>query len=328
MTLRESVLLALKEENGNWFSGEALSVTLRVSRTMIWKQIKQLRTEGYIVEASSKKGYRLVACPDILSAEEVLPGLKTEVFGRKDYFYYQEIDSTNQQARILASQGYPEGTVVVADAQTAGRGRRGRDWYSPAGQGIYMSLILRPHMPLKEISRISLMPAVALAETLQEELDLPAQIKWPNDILINKKKIAGILSEAITDMDGIEFVVIGMGLNINNAESDFPDDFRNHPTSVLAEKKQNASRIKILQCLLAKLEQHYQRLQAGDFTEILMAGRRLSMVIGQQVSLETNQGLVTGRAVEIDENGFLLVKDGSGTLHTVISGEIEVKSDK
>jgi BirA family biotin operon repressor/biotin-[acetyl-CoA-carboxylase] ligase len=328
MTLRQSILMALKENNGEWLSGEVLSASLDLSRTMIWKQIKQLKAEGYVVESSSKKGYRLVACPDILSADEVCPGLITEVFGRRDYFYYPSIDSTNRQARILASQGYPEGTVVVADMQTDGRGRRGRSWYSPAGQGIYMSLILRPRIPLKEISRISLMPAVALAETLQEELGLAARIKWPNDILINHKKIAGILSEAITDMDGIEFVVIGMGLNINNPESDFPDDFRTDPTSILTEMKQPASRVRILQSLLAKLEYHYQLLQKGDFAETLAAGRRMSMVIGQKVSLETSQGIVTGRAVDIDENGFLLVDEGSGVQHTVISGEIEVLADK
>jgi len=168
------------------------------------------------------------------------------------------------------------------------------------------------------------MIAVALAETLQEELGLPARIKWPNDILINKRKIAGILSEAITDMDRIEYIVIGIGLNINNPESDFPDDFRTNPTSILAEKKQSVSRVKIMQSLLAKLEHHYFMLQKGDFTETLATGKKLSMVIGQMVSLETSQGLVTGRAVDIDEDGFLLVDDGSGVQHTVISGEIDV----
>lgn len=324
MTLRESVLLALKEKNGEWLSGEALSTSLNVSRSMVWKYIKQLQTEGYKVESSSRKGYRLVACPDILSGDEVCYGLNTEVLGRRDYFYYPRIDSTNKQARVLASQGYPEGTVVVADMQTEGRGRRGRSWYSPAGQGIYMSLILRPHIPLKEISRISLMTAVALAETLQEELELPARIKWPNDILINNRKVAGILSEAITDMDGIEYIVIGIGININNPENDFPNDFRTDPTSILAEKKQPAARIKLMQSLLAKLEHHYFMLQNGDFGQTLATGKSLSMVIGQVVSLETSKGLVTGRAVDIDDNGFLLVDDGSGVIHTVISGEIDV----
>jgi BirA family transcriptional regulator, biotin operon repressor / biotin---[acetyl-CoA-carboxylase] ligase len=326
MTLRESVLLALKTKSGEWLSGEALSATLQVSRTMVWKQVKLLQTEGYEVESSSKKGYRLMASPDILSPDEVCPGLTSEVFGRQDYVYYPTIDSTNKQARILATEGYPEGTVVVADMQTDGRGRRGRSWYSPAGQGIYMSLILRPRLPLKEISRISLMIAVAIAETLEAELNLPARIKWPNDILIHNKKIAGILSEAVTDMDGIEYIVIGIGLNINNPADDFPDDFRTHPTSVLAEKQRPVSRVKLLQGLLVRLEDHYSKLQRGEFADTLAIGKSLSMVIGQEVRLETSNGLVVGQAVDIDDNGFLLVYDESGVRHTVMSGEIEVLS--
>jgi BirA family biotin operon repressor/biotin-[acetyl-CoA-carboxylase] ligase len=324
MTLRESVLLALKAKRGEWLSGEAVSATLQVSRTMVWKQVKLLQNEGYEVDSSSKKGYRLMASPDILSSEEVSPGLTSEVFGRQAYFYYPTIDSTNKQARILATEGYPEGTVVVADMQTDGRGRRGRSWYSPAGQGIYMSIILRPRLPLKEISRISLMNAVAVAETIEAELNLPARIKWPNDILIHNKKIAGILSEAVTDMDGIEYMVIGIGLNINNPAGDFPEDFRTQPTSVLAEKQRPASRVKLLQGLLVRLENHYFKLQSGNFTDTLAIGKSLSMVIGQEVRLETSNGFVVGQAVDIDDNGFLLVRDESGLMHTVMSGEINI----
>jgi BirA family biotin operon repressor/biotin-[acetyl-CoA-carboxylase] ligase len=325
MTIRTTVLQALKERKGEWISGEALSEKLNVSRTMVWKHVKQLQTEGYEIESSSRKGYRLVACPDVLSPDEVKGGLTTELLGRGEYFYYPSTDSTNNQARTLAAAGYAEGTVVVADTQTEGRGRRGRNWYSPAGQGIYISLILRPQMPLKEIPRISLMIAVAVAETLEKELALPARIKWPNDILINGRKVAGILSEAVTDLDGIEFVVAGIGLNINNPMRDFPDDFRTDPTSVLAETKQPASRVQILQSLLASLEKYYFILQQGNFTDILQRGRQLSMVIGQRVSLEDGGRLVSGRAVDIDENGFLVVCDATGESHTIFSGEIEVR---
>jgi len=255
MTLRDAVLQALKEnKNGEWLSGETLSESLKVSRTTVWNQIKALLAEGYKVESSPKKGYRLSSPPDILSSAEVCPGLASEVFGRNEYIYYQEIDSTNSRARDLAAKGYPEGTVVVADMQTSGRGRRGRSWYSPRNQGIYMSGILRPVLPLKEISRISLVTAVAVAETFQEELNLPVCIKWPNDILINNKKIAGILAEVVTDMDGIEYIVVGIGLNINNRLDDFPRDLRTLATSAQVEDKQPVSRVKVLQGLLARLE--------------------------------------------------------------------------
>lgn len=324
MTLREAVLLALKEKNGEWLSGELLSESLNVSRTTVWNQIKALLAEGYEVESSPKKGYRLSSPPDILSSAEVCPELATKVFGQTDYLYYQEIDSTNNQARSLASTGYPEGTVVVADMQTAGRGRRGRSWYSPGSQGIYMSVILRPLLPLKEISRISLLTAVAVAETLEEELNLPARIKWPNDILINNKKVAGILSEAVTDMDGIEYIVVGIGLNISTRLQDFPSDFRTAATSAHLEDARPVSRVKVLQGLLARLERHYFDLLAGSFEGTLLKGKSLSLIIGQELRLDTINGFLVGQALDIDENGFLLVRDQSGIVHTIFSGEVTI----
>ncbi|MDD3364880.1 MAG: biotin--[acetyl-CoA-carboxylase] ligase [Syntrophomonas sp.] len=324
MTLRDAVLVALKEKNGQWFSGEALSEILKVSRTTIWKQIKTLQAEGYEVDSSPKKGYRLSSPPDLLSPDEVCPGLTTEVLGTKHYFYYPEIDSTNTRARELAAAGYPEGTVVVAEMQTAGRGRRGRSWYSPAIKGIYLSVILRPVLPLKEISRVSLVTAVAVAETLEAELNLQPRIKWPNDILINNRKIAGILSEAVTDMDGVEYIVIGIGLNINNQARDFPSGFRTTATSALAEYDHPSSRVKVLQGLLARLESHYFQLLSGNFASTLEKGKSLSMVIGQELRLDTINGFIVGQAIDIDDNGFLLVRDQLNTIHTIMSGEISI----
>lgn len=324
MTLRESVLTALKERKGEWVSGEALSEILKVSRTSVWKQVKTLLAEGYEVESAPKKGYRISMPADLLSPEEVCPGLTTEVFGQKDYFYYREIDSTNNRARVLASEGYPEGTVVVAEMQTAGRGRRGRSWYSPVSQGIYVSIILRPILPLKEISRVSLVTAVAVAATLESELNLQPRIKWPNDVLVDNKKIAGILSEAVTDMDGVEYIVVGIGLNINNQVQDFPADFRTPATSALAEHDHPYSRIKVLQGLLWHLESYYQQQLAGNFAMTLDKAKILSMVIGQEVRLDTVNGFTEGHAIDIDDSGFLLVRDQQGTTQTIMSGEISI----
>lgn len=322
MTHREAVLLALKEKKGEWVSGEALSENLKVSRTTVWKQVKKLIDEGYEVESSPKKGYRISAPVDLLSPDEVCPGLKTDVFGRKNYFYYREIDSTNNRARLLASEGYPEGTIVVAEMQTGGKGRRGRNWYSPAGQGIYVSFILRPLLPLRYISRVSLVNAIAVAETLEEELNLPARIKWPNDILVNNRKIAGILSEVVTDMDSVEYIVTGIGLNINM--QDFPDDLRTPATSALAEYNRPGSRVKVLQGLLLRLECHYCHLLDGGFSYTLEKAKRLSTVIGQEVKLDSVNGYIVGQAIDIDDSGFLLVRDRLGKIHTVMSGEISL----
>lgn len=324
MSLREAVLTALKEKKGEWVSGEALSERLKVSRTAVWKQVKTLLAEGYEVESAPKKGYRISAPADLLSPEEVCPGLTTKVFGRQDYFYYREIDSTNNRARVLASEGYPEGTVVVAETQTAGRGRRGRSWYSPAHQGIYVSVILRPVLPLKEISRVSLVAAAAVAAALESELSLQPRIKWPNDVLVDNKKIAGILSEAVTDMDGVEYIVIGIGLNINIQIEDFPNDLRTPATSALAEHDHPDSRVQVLQGLLLHLETYYHQLLAGNFAMTLDKAKSISMVIGQEVRLDTVNGFTEGQAIDIDDSGFLLVRDQQGTIHTVMSGEISI----
>lgn len=326
MAFREAVLAAIRERQDEWVSGEALSQYLKVSRTTIWKQVKTLQAEGYEIETSPKKGYRLSELPDILSAEEVGRGLKTEVFGRENYFYLSETDSTNKYAKQLAAQGYPEGTLVVAERQTAGRGRRGRQWHSEPGQAIFMSLILRPSLPLKELSRITLFIAVAVVETL-ERFGIKSGIKWPNDVLINGRKIAGILTEAVTDMDGIEYIVTGIGLNVNNRIEDFPEEIRSIPTTIREEAGHCVSRVEVLQEFLWQLETSYRQLLSGGFNEILEKVRSLSLVIGRDIKIDSVNGITTGRAIDIDNNGFLMVRDAQGDIHNVMSGEILFKAE-
>lgn len=265
---------------------------------------------------------------DSLTPEAVVTGLMSRVFGRRDYFYYREIDSTNNRALELAADGYPEGTVVVAETQTAGRGRRGRTWYSPPRHGLYLSVILRPQLPVREIPRVSLVIGVAVAETLEAAFQLPARIKWPNDILINNRKIAGVLSEVVTGSRGIDCIVTGIGLNINNPLQDFPGELRTAPTSVLAEKETPVSRVRVLQELLMHLETRYYQLLEGNFNGILDKGKSLSTVIGKEVEYDSQNGLAIGQAVDIDDNGFLLVKDKSGKIHTVTSGEVYLSSPR
>ncbi|MGE5544022.1 MAG: biotin--[acetyl-CoA-carboxylase] ligase, partial [Bacillota bacterium] len=192
-----------------------------------------------------------------------------------------------------------------------------------ARHGIYLSVVLRPQLPVREVPRVSLVIAVAVAETLEAEFQLPARIKWPNDILINNRKIAGILSEVVTNpQQGIDYIVAGIGLNINNPLQDFPGDLRTDPTSVMAEKEIPVSRVKVLQNLLMRLENRYYQLLEGDFNGILKKGKSLSMVLGREVKFDSPGGLIAGWAVDIDDNGFLLVKDKYGKVHTVMSGEV------
>ncbi len=324
MTVREAVLRAIREGQGQWVSGEVLSKNLNVTRTTIWKQIKALQSEGYTIESSPKKGYRLSIFPDILSPEEVRAGLQTIFFGQEHYFYFREIDSTNNFAKQLASEGYPEGTVVIAECQSAGRGRRGRQWHSEPGQGIFMSLILRPALPVKELSRITMFIAVAIVDTLNE-VGIKSGIKWPNDVLINGRKIAGILTEAVTDMDGIEYIVTGIGLNVNTLIKDLPEEFRGIATSVREAAGRSVPRIELLQGLLLQLESRYQQLITGGFSDILEKVRSLSLVIGHDIIIDSVNGITEGRAIDIDNNGFLMVRDATGNIHHVMSGEILLK---
>ncbi len=320
--LRKAVLAAIRSRQGQWVSGEALSQELGVSRTSVWKIIKSLQGEGYVIETSPKKGYLLSEIPDILSAAEVKSGLQTELFGREHFYYFADIDSTNNYAKKLAAQDYPEGTLVIAETQSAGRGRRGRTWDSKPGQGIYMSLILRPSLPLNELSRITLFIAVAIADTLRNHLGLKPGIKWPNDLLIEGRKISGILTEAVTDMDGIEFIITGIGLNVNQLKEDFPEDFRHTATSVRAEMGHNVSRIPLLQDLLLQLEKRYQQLLSGGFADILDNVRELSTVIGKDIKMDSINGVSQARAIDIDNNGFLMVRDAMGNIHHLMSGEV------
>ncbi len=320
--MRKKVLTALRDKQGHWVSGEALALELDVTRTAIWKQIKVLRAEGYVVDTSPGKGYCLSALPDILTEEQVQFGLTTQVFAQEHYFYFREIGSTNDYAKKLASQGYPDGTLVLAEKQTAGRGRRGREWHSGHYQGIYFSLILRPALALREIFRVTPFIALAIAETLQELFGLEPGIKWPNDVLISGRKVAGILTEAATNMDGIDYIIIGIGLNANQQIRDFPEDIRHRATSIREEIKRPVKRVELLQRLLLQLELRYRQLLSGEYNEIIERVRSLSLVIGHDIEVDNGAGKMRGKAIGIDDNGILLLRDPQGNIHNIISGEV------
>lgn len=324
MLFIDDILSALKDHYNQWLSEDTLCQMLYITREDISSLIELIRSQGCPVYYSPDKGYLFSGVFDHLSPEAVVPNLQTRVFGKSYYFYYPEIDSTNIRALELANAGYPEGTIVAAESQTAGRGRRGRSWFSPPGQGIYVSIILRPVVPMSILPRISLIHAVAVAETLIEELGLPARIKWPNDVLIDQKKICGILSEAVASPKGSVHIVTGIGLNIHHSLHEFPVDLRTSPTSIFAEMNQPMSRVNILQKLLLNLELRYYELQHGHFSDTLARNKELSVVLGQNIQFDTNEGLITGNVIDIDENGSLLAIDQKGTVHSISSGEIEI----
>jgi BirA family biotin operon repressor/biotin-[acetyl-CoA-carboxylase] ligase len=322
MTTKDQLLLYLKENQGSWVSGELISNNLSVSRAAIWKHIRKLKEEGYIIESVPKKGYLLSKSSDTITADEIRQGLSTKVFGKKNIIYLNETDSTNTRAKELAAQGAPEGTLVIAEKQTKGRGRRGRSWFSPPGAGIYFSLILRPVISPTETPRITLMTAVALAETLISLMKLKLRIKWPNDILVNGKKLAGILTEISTEMDAVNYIIVGLGLNVNTRFEKFPQEIKEDATSILIENGKQFPRIRLIQNYLKLYEQYYDMFKKNEFEPIMNRWRELADIIGKQIRVDVIGKTHTGKVVDVDNDGVLILKDDQGKLQRIFSGDV------
>jgi BirA family biotin operon repressor/biotin-[acetyl-CoA-carboxylase] ligase len=319
---RECLLHHLKEGRGSWVSGQFLSERMAMTRSAVWKQVGALKADGYVIESSTRKGYRLVGVPDLLRIEEVRDGLTTRVLGRMEVRHFRETDSTNTRARELAQRGAPEGTLVVAEGQTGGRGRRERNWFSPPFLGIYASVVLRPAIPAGEAPRLALLAAVAAAEAVREETGLDAAIKWPNDILAGGRKIAGILLEMATDMDAVDYVVVGTGINVNIPAEGFPEELRSLATSVLAETGCPVPRLRLLRRLLGSLESWYDRFRADGFAPVLERWKSLSGIAGRRVVVHVPGRDLAGVVADVDENGFLLLRDDEGRERRIFSGDV------
>jgi len=320
MSTKDQLLSYLKESKGSWVSGESLSNKIAVTRSAVWKQICKLREDGYVIQSSPKKGYLFQKAPDMLLPDEIREGLKTRVFGKKQIVYFNETDSTNTRAKDLAIKGAPEGTLVVSEKQTKGRGRKGRNWFSPSRGGIYTSLILRPRIPPNEAPKMTLLTAVAVAETLHSLTQLKANIKWPNDILINGKKIAGILTEISTEMDAIDYIVVGLGMNVNTYN--FPDDIHEKATSIFIETGKHFPRVKLIREYIQWHEKYYEIFKKSGFEPILKRWKELSNIIGRKIMVEMIDKKYIGEVQDIDSDGILILKDNSGKYHRISSGDV------
>ena len=323
LSTKYKLLFHLKGRKGQWVSGESLTDEMAVSRAAICKHVRKLREEGYDIASSTKKGYFFKRSTERLLPQEIREDLDTTVFGKGDIHYFEEIDSTNMQAKTLAARGAPEGTLVVAERQTLGKGRRGRQWFSPEGDGIYISLVLRPTIPANEAARMTLMTAVAVADALLSLVDISVTIKWPNDILIGKKKLAGILTEMSTEMDTIDYIVVGLGLNVNTPKEAFPEMIQEQATSLLNETGSRISRIALLQAFLTHFEKRYQMLTVGEgFKPIMRRWRELTNVFGQQVRVKAVGKVYAGEVVDVDSDGTLILKDAAGQLYRILCGDL------
>ncbi len=322
----EQILAILQAAGDRWVSGEELSRQLGVTRSAIWKQIESLRAAGYTLEAQTRLGYRLVDGPDRVTATELGAGLTTSRFGRQ-VEYREQVGSTNDLAKQLARSGAPEGLLVIADEQVAGKGRLGRSWSTPRGSAIAMTLVLRPTLPPHQAPRVTLVAAVAVAEAVREVTAISVGIKWPNDVQVEDRKFCGILTEMEADMDAIAFVVCGIGINVNMEREQFPDEFRATATSLRTEAGRPFPRAQLVREILARFESAYDQLTQGRFDAVLERWRALSITLGRPVRVNSVTGAPTlqGIAEDLDADGALLVRAEDGAVHRVLAGEVSLR---
>jgi len=319
--MKEDILNRLR--GGGRVSGEELARSHGVTRTAIWKYINELRSEGYEIDSSPSKGYLLLGTPDNPSPLEVRAGLGTRTLGQ-DVRFFAEVSSTQDVARSLAAQGANEGTVIIAETQTSGRGRMGRAWVSPAG-GLYLSIILRPNVRPPEALRFPLIAGVAVAHAIEKVTGLKPRVKWPNDVLLNGKKVAGILTEMSADMDRLNHIIVGIGLNVNTPKESFAEEIQEIATSLMAEKGQPVPRVKMVQSILTEFELLYDEFGRSGFEPIRRRWKTLSDTLGKPVTVSFLDQQVQGRAFDIDHDGALIIQKWNGGSERVVAGDVTLR---
>lgn len=314
--MREKILDFLKRKQ-DFTSGEEISHRLGITRQALWKHIQELKETGYEIVAVPHLGYRLVSLPDRLFPSEISHRLNTQFIGKKIY-YFDAPSSTMDIAMDLGIKGAPEGTLVLAETQTKGRGRLSRTWFSPKYKGIYLSLLLRPKILPYQAPIFTLLAAVSICEAVKEITDLDVQIKWPNDILIHDKKLGGILTELDAETDEVRFIIIGIGINVNNDKRTLVAG----ATSLKNEKKESIIRLELLKGILRKIEVNYLKFQGKGTQPILEKWRDYSITLGKRVKVNFHQRHIEGEAVDIDTDGGLLVRRDSGLVEKITAGDV------
>ncbi len=315
----ELVLGFLAEAGDEFVSGEAISDKLGLTRAAVWKHVEALREHGYRIDAVPARGYRLTAIPDRLTPLELRPLLNTHDLGQVLH-HFEVIGSTNDHARELAEEGADHGEVVIAESQTGGRGRRGRPWVSPPRLNAYFSVILRPELPPARAPELTLLASVAICDALRQA-NVPAAIKWPNDLLVGERKIAGILTELASEPERVHWAVVGIGVNVNARADDFPPELREVATSVLLERGAPAPRALFVAACLTALEDWLDRHAEEGFEPVRLAWRERSATLGREITVRTEGRDVVGRAVDVDEVGALLVQTDE-KIERILSGDV------
>lgn len=312
--MKKKILDILQNTDG-YISGERISEMLNISRAAVWKHIKKFKEDGYKIESVTNKGYRLVSSPDIITESAIKNSLNTEFIGQK-LFIYDETDTTNNCAK--SNSDSPEGSVFIAEVQTHGKGSRGRGWVSPRGTGIWHTILLKPDISPLGVSQITLAAGLAVCKAI----GLNSKIKWPNDIVIGSKKVCGILTEMSAEIDMVNYIVCGIGINVN-MES-FDKEIEHRATSMYIESGRKYNRNELIANLLNKFEYYYKKFLDRGLISILDEYKQNCITIGRDVNVIFKKETVTGRAVDVDENGALVVETDNGIIH-VTSGEVSVR---
>lgn len=322
--MRGRILEILRAGGQEPVSGEELSRQLDVSRTAVWKHIQALKAEGYDIESVPKKGYVLKSAPDRLKPAEIITHLKTKWLGHSIH-YCESVDSTNNVAKRLAEEGCDNGLVVVSEEQRGGKGRLSRGWFSPFACGDWFSVVLKPPFLPQEASKCTLMAAVAVVKAVNKYSGVNAAIKWPNDILLNGRKLVGILTEMSAEFGKINYIVIGTGINVNVPKNILPDDIKDCAISVADAAQEPVSRVQILADVLFYMEELYEAVLKDGFAPVLEEWRKYSCTLGQQVKVIAPGETYSGLAVDIDSDGLLIVKKDDGTVEKVIAGDVSIR---
>ena len=323
MNAKQKILDLLKEAQPSPISGEYICQQLQVSRTAVWKTIECLRREGYDIEARPRAGYRLLAAPDVLDPSAWLSELRVRRIGSRAH-YVKSTTSTNDVAKELARQNVAEGTVVVTEEQTKGRGRLGRSWQCPPKAGLCFSLVLYPGVNPMEVAQFTMLAAVAVVRALNKHLGVEAKVKWPNDVYINGLKVCGILAEMTAEADRVKYLVLGVGLNVNQSQEELAAA-RIEASSLRAEVKHRVSRTEVLKSILSELDDLYELWQSKGFVPLKGLWLQEALWVGCEVVVHGLNQSWEGTLEDIDDQGALLLRLPEGNLKTFYSGEVSLR---
>ncbi|MGI5999357.1 MAG: biotin--[acetyl-CoA-carboxylase] ligase [Lutispora sp.] len=323
--MKDNILRELINNKNRYLSGQELSAKFGISRTAIWKHINKLKEEGYVIESATNKGYVLIESPDILNPVEIKELLKTKFIGR-DIIYLDSVDSTNSYGKRMAEGDFWDGTVIIAEEQTSGRGRLGRDWVSPKGKGIWMTIMLKPDIKPNLASQVTLIAAVAVLKAIKSIYNMDIMIKWPNDLVVNGKKVCGILTELGAEIERINYLCVGIGINANSEESDFINKALDTATSIKIATSIKVERKELIARILTVFENYYSLfLEKGSIGFMIEEYKKYLINIGKEVRLITKNEEIQAKAEDITSEGHLLVRLKDGTLKEISSGEVSVR---